>query len=221
MLADLGEPLRTVLFPAFIEDNAFITLLPPRHPGTHLLPGSNVDMIGPVGKGFEIGSIDNLLLVAEDRYLPPLLPLLRAATGVALIVEATTRAMLPQIAHIPPAVELYMVTRDGSAGLLGPLESESPAPTGLERAAPHFKALITWAECIILSCAPERYPALAAMVRKTRLSVPENFAQALVQVTMPCGIGACEACRVKTKRGERRACTDGPVFNLLDFDGVE
>ncbi|MCX6000707.1 MAG: hypothetical protein NTU41_14300 [Chloroflexi bacterium] len=34
---------------------------------------------------------------------------------------------------------------------------------------------------------------------------------------MGCGVGACYGCAIETKRGMRRVCLDGPVFELEDI----
>jgi len=223
MLADLGGPLRETLFPATIDAdrastvNGFTAMLPPRHPATRLLPGTTVNMLGPLGQGFRLGDATRLLLVAEAAFLPPLLPLLEAAPSVGLVVEAPTRAQLPPPDRFPPTVELTLVTRDGSAGYLGPLESQDPAPANLERVMSRLIELIAWAECACFACSNDRYPALAAIVRAARIQPTPDFAQALVQVPMPCGVGACEVCRISTRAGEKHACTDGPVFDIMSL----
>lgn len=215
MLADLGGPLREVLFPAALTVDGFTAMVPPRHPATQLLPGATVNMLGPLGQGFRLDGTTRLLLVAEAALLPPLLPLLEAASAVALVVEAPTRAQLPSPDRFPPTTELLLVTRDGSSGYLGPLESQDPAPANLQRVLPHLLELIAWAERVCFACVNERYPALAAIVRAARLHPAPDFAQALVQTAMPCGVGACEICRIPTRFGEKHACTDGPVFDIL------
>lgn len=220
MLADFGGPLREPLFPAIIEARGFASMVPPGHPATRLLPGAEVDMLGPLGRGFHIDDVTvRLLLIAEAEHLPALLPLLDAAPSVTLVVEAATRAQIPAPHRFPPAVELYLVTRDGSTGYLGPLESDDPAPADLQRAAPKLRELLAWAECICLALDASRYPALAAMLREARLQPRRGLAQALIRAPMPCGVGVCEVCRVATRRGEKHACVDGPVFDLLDLAG--
>jgi len=233
VLADLGGPLREVLFPAFIDDTGFAVMLPPGHPATRLLPGSPIDIIGPTGRGFRPGNAQRLLLVSSADMLPLLLPLLagapnnapfrngmsflNGAPSIALVIEGATRAQLPLPEQIPPAVELTLVTLDGSAGYLGPLESQEPAPAGLERVGPYLLELIAWAECACFACNNDRYPALASLVRQVRIQPAPDFAQALVRVEMPCGVGVCEVCRIATRHGEKCACTDGPVFDLLEL----
>lgn len=217
MLADLGGPLREALFPAAVMADGFSVMVPPRHPATQLLPGATVNMLGPLGQGFRLGDVTRLLLVAEVALLPPLLPLLDAAAAVTLVVETSTRAQLPPPDRFPPTTELLLVTRDGSGGYLGPLESQAPAPANLQRVLPHLLELLAWAERACFACANERYPALAAIVRAARLHPAPDFAQALVQTVMPCGVGACEICRIPTRFGEKHACTEGPVFDLLSL----
>ena len=217
VLADLGGPLREVLFPASRDVDGFSARVAPGHPATQLLPGTPVDIIGPTGRGFRVAQSQQLLLIAEAAHLPILLPLLNAAPSVALVVEGATRAQLPPLAHIPPVVELTLVTLDGSSGYLGPLESQEPAPAGLEHAGNILLDLILWADCIALACARDRYPTLAQLVHTARLNPPADFAQAWIKVAMPCGVGACDICRIATPRGEKRVCTDGPVFDLLEL----
>ncbi len=210
VLADFGGPLREVLFPAAMDVEGFSVLVPPGHPVQRLLPGAEVGLLGPFGRGFQIEQAERLLLVAEAHTLPPLLPLLEVAPMVTLVLAAPTRALLPASHRFPPAVELHVITQDGSAGYTGTLETchneDSP-----------LLELVQWADRICASCEALFYPVLARIVRQQRLNPPANFAQALVQVVMPCGVGACEICRVQTRHGERRACTDGPVFDVLDF----
>ena len=215
VLADLGGPLREALFPAALDADGFVTLVAPGHPVTRLLPGATVDFIGPTGRGFRLGQAQRLLLIAEAAHFPILMPLLNAAPAVALVIEAATRTQLPSLDHIPPAVELTLVTLDGSMGYIGPLESQEAGPAGLERAGPVVLDLIAWADRIALACTQTRYPALAALIRDTRLRLTADFAQAWVNVAMPCGVGACDICRIATRRGEKRVCTDGPVFDLM------
>ncbi|MGC9347271.1 MAG: hypothetical protein ACP5JG_03950 [Anaerolineae bacterium] len=217
VLADLGGPLREPLFPSLTDDLGFMTTVEPGHTLTRLLPGATVDLMGPLGRGFRVDDVERLLLVAEAPLLSLLRPLFQVAPSVALVVEATTRAQLPPPSRFPPALELTLVTRDGSAGYLGPLENEDPAPEGLERVGGRLRELLAWTECVCLACASDRYPALARMVGEVRFQLQHDFGQALVRVPMPCGVGACDVCRVATRRGERQACTDGPVFDLLDF----
>jgi dihydroorotate dehydrogenase electron transfer subunit len=211
VLADLGGAVREVLFPSAVDEGAFESVVAPGHPATRLLPGTPVSLLGPGGRGFRVEGAARLLLVAEVEQLPSLYPLLQAAPAVAVVVEAPGRALLPSPGCFPPSVELHLVTEDGSVGHTGRLEAlleEGP-----------LKPLLTWADRLCSACDPARYPALARSVRRVRLQPRSDFAQALVRSPLPCGVGACEICRIPTRSGERHVCTAGPVFDLLELDG--
>ena len=218
MLADFEPPLRKPLFPSAIEETGFTSYLEPGHAATQLLPGAEVDMLGPLGRGFHVGDrVSRLLLAAEVRYLPILMPLYSATSAVVLVVEARTRGQLPAPAHFPPGLELVLITHDGSAGYPGQFGVGDVNPRSSASTAERVGSLIRWADAMCVAFDRTRYPPMGQLIRETRIQPRERFAQAWVRVPMPCGVGACEVCRIRTRRGERRACTDGPVFDLLDI----
>jgi dihydroorotate dehydrogenase electron transfer subunit len=197
-------------------------LVPPEHPAAALRPGTSVNLIGPLGQGFEVPTpARRLLLVADTTHLPVLLPLTgqkpsetrfcRSAyaknpvsLSVALLLSAPTAARLYPIRLLPPALEVHVVTADGSAGHHGSI---------LEL----FPDLVRWADCTCIAADPAIYPGLAEIVQEVRIGPGQRFAQALVVPPMACGVGACQGCAVEVARGTKLACTDGPVFNLLEL----
>jgi dihydroorotate dehydrogenase electron transfer subunit len=40
--------------------------------------------------------------------------------------------------------------------------------------------------------------------------------QVLLETPMACGTGLCYGCAIKTRRGMRQVCRDGPRFELRD-----
>ena len=215
VLADLGGYLRTPLFPARMEAEGFDLLVPPAHPAATLRPGDEVNLIGPLGQGFEVPTAARrLLLVASTIHLPVLLPLTQPrnhgffSSSIALLLSAPTATALYPISHLSPALEVHVVTADGSAGHQG-------------SALDLFPDLVRWADCLCIAPLhpddPATYPALAEIVREVRLDPGHHFAQALVVPPMACGVGACQGCAVQTARGTKLACTDGPVFDLLEL----
>jgi dihydroorotate dehydrogenase electron transfer subunit len=217
-LADLGGYLRTPLFPASLdaprlEAGGFDVLVPPSHPAAVLRPGARVGLIGPLGQGFDVPTgTRRLLLVASSTHLPVLLPLSsqkpdssgKPGGSVALLLSASTAVELYPIQLLPPALEVHVVTADGSAGHRGSVLDL-------------FSNLVRWADCVCIADDPALYPALAEAVRDTRVGLGHRFAQALVAPPMACGVGACQGCAVPVARGTRLACTDGPVFDLLEL----
>jgi dihydroorotate dehydrogenase electron transfer subunit len=213
VLADLGEVVRTPLFPSSINDSGFSSVVPAGHPATTLLPGSQIDVLGPQGNGFNVNA-DRLLLIADVEHFPVLMPLLGSAASVSVILEAVSRLQLPSPQTFPPNVELILVTLDGSLGYLGPLESVEPAPDGLMRANLTLNELLSWSDQVCLAMDSHRYPGLAKIIYSERYNPRDNYAQAIVQSPMPCGVGVCDICRIATKSGEKHVCIDGPVFDL-------
>jgi dihydroorotate dehydrogenase electron transfer subunit len=221
-LADLGSYLRTPLFPSSLdpsgpEGGSFDVLVPPDHPAAALQAGARVDLIGPLGRGFTVNAeARRLLLVADTAHLPVLLPLAsqRSAEGrtssaslgrgVALLLSAPTAAELYPVRLLPPALEVHVVTADGSAGHRGSV---------LDR----FPDLVRWADTVCVASDPATYRPLAEIVRQVRVGPGRRFAQALVVPPMACGVGACQGCAVPTARATKLACTDGPVFDLLEL----
>jgi dihydroorotate dehydrogenase electron transfer subunit len=212
VLAKLGDTLRSPLFPARLGAEAFDILVPPDHPAARLQPGTTVNVIGPLGQGFEVpASARRLLLVADAAHLPTLLSLSQSKNqrsftepgfSVALLLSAPTAAKLYPVRFLPSALEVHIVTADGSTGQKG-------SPLDL------FPDLARWADCICIAGEPDTYPALTHIVREVRLGPGPGFAQALVVPPLLCGVGACQGCAVETTRGTKLACTDGPVFDLL------
>ncbi len=216
VLAEIGNTLRTPLFPARLGVEAFDILVPPDHLAARLQPGATINILGPLGQGFEVpASVRRLLLVADSAHLPALLDLARPRNpvssekpgpsgdmSVALLLSAPSAAELYPVWLLPPALEIHIVTADGSAGRGG-------SPLDL------FPDLARWADCVCIAGKPDTYPALAHIVREVRLGPGPGFAQALLVPPLVCGVGACQGCAVETAQGIKLACTEGPVFDLL------
>ena len=210
VLAELGGVLREVVFPARIESAEFEALVVPSHPAADLQRGARVNLIGPLGRGFEVNvTARRLLLVATAHQVPVLLPLARSdalrSQSVALLLAAPSAADLYPLRLLPPSVEVHIVTVDGSAGRAGNVVDA-------------FPGLVPWADQICIAGDPRAYATLAQAIREMRVAPPPGFAQALVAPAMACGVGACRGCAVATTRGVQLACTDGPVFDLLELD---
>jgi dihydroorotate dehydrogenase electron transfer subunit len=211
VLADLSccscRYLRTLLFPARLGIEEFDVLVPPDHAAAALRLGSRVNLVGPLGHGFKIDpATHRLLLVADAVHLPALLPLAQHKPdfSVALLLTAPTAAALYPVRLLPADLEVHIVTGDGSAGRGG-------------SALDLFPDLARWADCVCVAADPALYPALAEAVRQVRVSPGARFALALVVPPLACGVGACQGCAVPTAEGFRLACTDGPVFDLLEL----
>ena len=91
-----------------------------------------------------------------------------------------------------------MTTEDGSLGRRG-LATEA------------FVEHLEWCD-EAFACGPNAmFQAMADAMRKSRVQRP---VQALLEESMGCGTGICYGCAVKTRRGMRLVCKDGPKFEL-------
>jgi dihydroorotate dehydrogenase electron transfer subunit len=223
-LADLGDYLRVPLFPAQLDRDSFDVLVEPDHPAATLQVGTWVNLIGPLGRGYELPhQARKVLLVADVPRLPVLLPLTHQRrtsvkepqVSIALLLSATRARDLYPIHLLPPSLEVKIATGDGQVGHTGSVLDLLPD-------------MVPWADCICIAADPEMYPAMADTVLRAsgpgglapyRAQRPHRFAgkqiDALVVPPMPCGVGACQACAVSNRRAPKLACTDGPVFDLL------
>jgi dihydroorotate dehydrogenase electron transfer subunit len=53
--------------------------------------------------------------------------------------------------------------------------------------------------------------------QKQKLKLEGKPTQISLEVRMGCGLGVCYGCTVKTKKGLKQVCKDGPVFELDDI----
>ena len=169
--------------------------------------GDKIDILGPLGKGFSIErEAANLLLVAGGMGIAPLVFLAQNASSrhsIALIHGANTAAHLCQEQFLPKGVRFIPVTEDGSIGQKGVVTD----------VLPHF---LDWADQIY-ACGPvAMYKAMAEQI-VTPKEAKTLRCQVSVEVRMGCGMGACYGCTIKTKKGLKQVCRDGPIFELDDI----
>jgi dihydroorotate dehydrogenase electron transfer subunit len=200
-------------------------------------PGDKIDIFGPLGKGFTIGpESKNLLLVAGGIGIAPLAFLMQQASSqhrLTLIHGAATAAQLypfssadkkrSKFSSLPKGVQYVPVTEDGSMGQKDRVTDI--LPDFLDRADQ------------VYACGPvDMYKAMALHLNPSPSKGEdkgegETVAEGLVpsynlklrkcqvslEVRMGCGFGACYGCTINTRKGLKRVCRDGPVFELEDI----
>jgi dihydroorotate dehydrogenase electron transfer subunit len=188
-------------------------LVPADEPGRRWLaaqrPGEAVDLLGPLGRGFVVDpDARNLLLVAEGLAIAPLLGLAQVAVAqglaVTLLAGAATAAEALPARLLPAEVEYRLATADGRLGLLGSVSDLLPGA-------------LEWADQVFAAGSQTFYLTLWAAVQRQRLRAEAGFAQVWLGGTIGCGVGACLGCAIETRRGSRRVCKDGPVFDLWEI----
>ncbi len=176
--------------------------------------GETLDIFGPLGNGFTINpKSKNLLLVAGGMGIAPLRFLAERASGegkkVTIIMGAKSRDSLfplntPQrlynLGMLPANVYCVNTTEDGSEGFKG-------LATQL---IPHYLKNANQ----VFACGP-------AAMYKTMSQMPElkgKDVQLSLEIMMGCGLGVCYGCTIRTKKGLRQVCKDGPVFGMVEVD---
>jgi dihydroorotate dehydrogenase electron transfer subunit len=150
-------------------------------------PGTNLELVGPLGHGFDLPrNIQRLGLAVLSETNSRLLPVIHQAAknhvGMTLFTDLSLQ-------KLPAAVEVYPLTS--------------------------LRDSLDWPDFMALDVPLERLAELRDMLglpQGTGLPYP---AQVLITSPMPCvGMAQCGACAVPARRGWKLACEDGPVFNL-------
>lgn len=163
--------------------------------------GDELDLLGPLGKGFTIQSgSQNFLLVAGGIGLAPLVFLAQQALNqgqtVTLLLGALTASQLYPERLLPSEVKLITTTEDGTAGKKGMITD--------------YLADFSGGADQVFACGPmAMYQTMARMPELKNKPV-----QISLEVRMGCGLGICYGCTVKTRKGLRQVCRDGPIFEL-------
>ncbi len=179
--------------------------------GTELLSkklvGSELNILGPLGNGFEVVN-DIALLVAGGMGIAPLGFLAREAIkskkDVYCFIGAKNEGLvLCEEGLKSLGAKVTVATEDGSRGEKG-LVTHS-----LEKFLKDFRLTIDGKRLTIYACGPR--PMLKAVAA---IAAQNNFeCRVSMEAYLACGIGACKGCAVDTIEGYRMVCKDGPVFD--------
>ena len=194
---------------------------------TRTREGDRLDMLGPLGRPFEVDPRSrHLLLVAGGLGMAGIRMLadeaVRDGRQVVILFGAQSASLVYPSSLLPDEVEYVVATDDGSLGHDG-FVTELVAD---------YEA---WADQAF-ACGPhpmlKRLAALAAG-RRERLGVAtlgrkrgggkhdplgstaarrKAFLQVSMEQTMGCAVGACLGCTVMGVDGPQRVCREGPVF---------
>lgn len=171
--------------------------------------GDTVNLLGPLGNGYPMpGKNLTPVLVAGGIGIASLFPLAEKLSGnVHLFYGARTKNELLMLNELKGLVkkELIISADDGSEGTKGTVVD------ALDNFFTRHASRIT--HHVLYACGPS--PMLEAVSKfaaekgiKCYISMEENMA---------CGVGACLGCTVKTKKGYKRVCKEGPVFSAEEI----
>jgi dihydroorotate dehydrogenase electron transfer subunit len=195
---------------------------------TRLRPGDAIDMLGPLGRPFEVDLRSrHLLLIAGGlgmagvRFLAD--EAIRDGRRVTLLFGAANARDVYPSSLLPDEVEYVIATDDGSVG----------RPGFVTDLVPEYEA---WADQAF-ACGPAGMLAALARTatgRRERLGVAKlgrkrgagradplgspaarrkSYLQVSMEQNMGCAVGACLGCVVMSVTGTpQRVCREGPVF---------
>lgn len=170
--------------------------------------GERVDMLAPLGKGFELEGYHNIAVVGGGIGIFPLLYAIKCSDARSktafLGFRSEREAVL--LDTFSALSELHIATEDGSIGDRGYVT---------DALAKHWRDYDA-----VLACGP--MPMLKAV---NRLCLEKGVdPQVSVEERMGCGLGGCLVCACRIKKGNEsdyaHVCIDGPVFlgSVMDWE---
>jgi len=190
-------------------------------PATKLLsamrPSEEVDIIGPLGNGFEYQAKDvrmrRPILVCGGMGVAPInflaqelasrKPQTADQSPFVLIGARSAKQILCEKEFKQKGCAVEIATDDGSRGFKG----------RVTELLDNLLSAIDHRASVIYACGPR--PMLKEV---SRISAKHKIpAQISLEEHMSCGIGACLGCAVNTTEGLKRVCKEGPVFRAEEI----
>jgi len=175
--------------------------------GTELLSKKtscqSLDVMGPLGKGFSVGEdVSNVAVVGGGCGVAPMLYAAKSLRGRNITAVLGFRDKTYLAEDFQNICSTIITTEDGSHGIKGRVD------------LPLEEILKNQRVDMVLSCGP------VPMLRRVK-ELCEKYnvpGQVSVEERMACGVGACLVCACSTKSGYKRACKEGPVFDMGEVD---
>ena len=170
--------------------------------------GDKLDVLGPLGNGFDMSKEGRYLLVGGGIGVPPLIAYAEcpAWSSVAVLGFRTKAKVFPAVTSRfeENCERTYICTDDGTLGRHGFVDGQVRNILAKDN---HFTS--------ILACGPK--PMLKSVAKTAaEFGVP---CQVSMEERMGCGVGACLVCAVPMKDGTmKHVCKDGPVFCAEEVD---
>jgi len=177
---------------------------------TELAKGAKVDIIGPLGNGFNPPplSIRNAILIGGGVGIVSLFPLaeaLEAGKKLSVFIGGKTKTDILCVKDFKKLnSNIFVATEDGTLGHRG---------TVIDLFLSKREKLWRTGPSPIYSSGP-----LGMLKELARALGSRRFlCEASFEARMGCGFGACWGCVIRTKDPKtpyQRVCKEGPVFNL-------
>lgn len=170
--------------------------------------GETLNVLGPLGHGFDLPADGRVLVVGGGIGVPPMLYTARCAgQAVACLGFRSAGRVLLRSEFEQVCQAVHLTSDDGTVGAHGFVDALVQETLEKDKG---FTA--------VLACGPR--PMLKSVAQAaSAFGVP---CQVSMEERMGCGIGACLVCACKTADGHyKHACKDGPVFRAEEVDWNE
>jgi len=177
-----------------------------------LEPGDELDMVGPLGRGFSIDpKWKNIVVLGRGVGLATMAPISQTAGEMGVRVTAILSARSPELAL---AADLF----ESVGTVIKVLDSDGTS--AVENVEQILLELIKNKKAdAFYTCGSNRLLQLMKRVAREH-RIP---GQAAMEQIMACGLGPCYICvrtfEVEGRKEMRRVCVEGPVFDLQECLG--
>ncbi len=184
-------------------------------------PGQKVDLLGPLGKPFDINrDHKHRLLVGGGLGMPPLVYLYEFMKERGISAELFMGVRDQEAVPLPdgdPLLDEMVITMEKGGNGQSQFITE-PFGKRIEELA----QLDELARTAVYTCGP--WP-LARAMQRIMEPHPADLMQVSLEQQMGCGVGVCQGCAVVVQgRPEspfQLVCHDGPVFDLLAVEAPD
>lgn len=161
---------------------------------TTLKSGEYMTALCGLGNGFDIKKSKKPLLIGGGIGIAPLYMLAKEFNKIGVkptaILGYKTLSEIYYLDEFKALCNVIVSTDDGSFGIKG------NAVSVLKEQKPDY----------------DFYYACGPMVMLNALKEYDNNGEISLEARMGCGFGACMGCSIKTTKGNKRVCKEGPVF---------
>lgn len=206
-----GRTLRRPISICDADENFLRLVFQVKGDGTRIMSqmkaGEEVEILAPLGHGFEIDKGKRYCFVGGGIGVPPLLFAAKQTENPMVITGFRNKDLaILQDEFKGIGAQVYLATDDGSAGIHGFVTDVLKE---------HLNEIDE-----VCACGPIPMLRAVADVCKDKVRC-----QVSLEERMGCGIGACLVCSCKTKVGDEQVmtqvCRRGPVYDAVEvfFDG--
>lgn len=170
----------------------------------NLTPGDKINVIYPLGNSFTVNGAKKVLLIGGGSGIAPFILLGRKlkeqGVHVTFLLGARSKEDVLLTEGFEKLGKVLVTTEDGTMG-----------ETGLVTQHSVFTGSFSFDK--IYTCGPNPMMKAVALIAKEK-GIP---CEASLENMMACGFGACLCCVTETVHGNKRVCTEGPVFNTKEL----